>query len=146
RMHPAADPASAAGDKNRVARIAAKHDHFVTTEKRGHGVRSQNPSLFEIGDGMKCERTGYARHRIKIDVPDVTIFCEQSFDLPVTERFWTDRPWLAAQIERSSIDAQRHFARFIKFDWQVLETHSRLLSQNFRGVAETRVHRPQFAT
>src|SRR5262245_51366014 len=144
-MHPAADPAGAAGDKNRVARIAAKHDYFIATEKRGHGVCSQNLSLFEIGDGMKCERTGYARHRIKIDIPDVTIFCEQTSDLPVTERFWADCPWLPAQIERGSIATQRHFAQFIKFDWQVLETHSYLLSQNFRGVAETRIHRSQFA-
>src|SRR5262245_40020606 len=144
-MHPAADPAGAAGDKNRVARIAAKHDYFIATEKRGHGVRSQNLSLFEIGDRMKRERTGYARHRIKIDIPDVTIFCEQTFDLPVTERLWADCPRLAGQIEGGSIAAQRHFARFIKFDWQVLETHSCLLSENFRGVAEARVHRPQFA-
>ncbi len=109
-MNPAADAAGAARYEDRVARIPSQHDHFVTAEERGHGVARQNFSLLQIGDRVKGQRAGDAGDRIKIDIFDITIPCQQTFDLLVAQWSWTSSLWLTSQTERpGDVVAQRHF-------------------------------------
>ncbi len=117
-MDAAADAAGAAGDENRVPRIASEHDHFVAAEERSHRVAGQDALLFQVGDRVESERARDAGDRIKIDIFDIAVLGQERVNLRFGERL---RPGIlrraASEAESARrVVAQRHPSLGIDID------------------------------
>src|SRR5262249_53455500 len=99
------------GDKNGITRITSHHDHLIAAKKRGHGIGSENLSLLQVGDGVKSQCASHPSNRIKVNVLDVTVLCQESANLFVSQRSRPTRLRHFLQPEPPhAIFPQKHFS------------------------------------
>ena len=122
-MDAAADAAGAAGDVDRVPRIAADHDDLVAAEERRDRPRLDDPPRLEVGDRVEGQRSRDPRDRVEIHRLDVPIAPDQLFDLFLgqLERDSGGRDRRGVWIRDAA--AQERLSAFVELDRQILETH-----------------------
>jgi len=123
-VHAAAHSARAAGDVDRVPRVATLEDDLIAAEERRHRVRLEHLAILEIDHRVEREGTCDACHRVEVDATDVPVSRHQLLELVLPGRVLQghELPRLVGPRVRRAVD-QAGVALFVELDRQVLEAH-----------------------